>query len=156
MVADRVRRLTHTVAPALIGLLLTGCTSTAGDVKTSTGIGTVPAADRAAVADLIDAINATAAGPVAAQQAVFASTVDPALTAGQQACAPATITIRIDPVPDNLRLAAADTVQPTGTHYTLPVLLEVYTGRIRTGTDLTALDLSVTDGVAHTFPLCLV
>lgn len=42
-----------------------------------------------------------------------------------------------------------------GAVYRVPALVEVYTGPIRTGTDLTSLEMAIIDGVAHTLPLCL-
>jgi hypothetical protein len=152
---------------------LTAASSPLAETSTSDVLDT----DRAAVADLIEAINQTAAGPVAAQQQLLASVVEPGFDAEQAACAAATITIRIDPVLPDLRAdpewrpdpgtatngtdalkspASAVVSAPAGTLYRVPVLIEVYTESFRTGTDMTTLRLSVIDGVAHTFPLCLV
>ena len=109
----------------------------------------------------MEAINATAAGAVADQQEVLARAVDPARAAEQAACAPATITVRLDAVLDRLTplpaagAAGGTSAAPQHERYRLPVLLEVYTGAVRTGTDLAGLELIVIDGVAHTAPLCL-
>lgn len=138
-------------------LLVSGCASAAPAPP--------PVDPVSAVRATVDAINATAGGAVDVQQQVLRRLVDPARTAEQQACAAATITVRIDPVLDRLASApaagvggttGATTAGPTaGDHYRLPVLLEVFTGSLRTGTDLTGLDLVVIDGTAYTEPLCL-
>ena len=135
---------------------------------------------------------------MAAQQALLRDVVAPGFAAAQAACAPATITIRIDPVLADLQSdpdfqptgaaagpsagdsagatagdlpartagsSASDTAGgtasgsaplPIETLYRVPALLEVYTGAVRTATDMTNLRLLVTNGSAHTFPLCLV
>ncbi len=137
-------------APAVLAaLLLTACGTAPAPAPETGDI----ADDTRAVQAAVDAVNATAAGPVAAQQAVLTRLVDPARAAEQAACAPATITIRIDPV--LTRLTPRDGGTDGVRRYRLPALLEVYTGALRTGTDLTGLDLTVADGVAHTPPLCL-
>lgn len=168
--ADRSRSRATVVA---LLLLTAGCTSTSPSPVPAT---TPTAADGPSTAAqaTIDAINATAGGDVAVQQEVLRRLVDPARAAEQAACAPASITIRIDPAMDRLeRLAdlptdaATDTTTAvtetstgaggadTSIRFRLPVLLEVYTGAVRTGTDLAGLELTLVDGVAHTAPLCL-
>lgn len=166
-VADRRRSV---AAAALLLLITTGCTAASEpparsdptDAATDSqnadpaAAGNSLNADPAAVAAIrrtIDAINATAAGDVAVQQAVLARLVDPARAAEQAACAPATITIRIDAVVD--RLSPRDPAGSSGVGYRVPALLEVYTGAVRTGTDLTGLEITLTDDVAHPAPLCL-
>ncbi|MEO5833082.1 MAG: hypothetical protein ABJA16_02800 [Nakamurella sp.] len=164
------------VAGAVLVLMLTGCAVASSNPDP---LGPeIPVADvSAAVQHTVDAINATAGGDVAAQQAVLRRLVDPTRAEEQAACTPATITIRIDPVLGRLSPLAAHseptavsdsmgntssstsgtgaTGSPTGDAYRLPVLLEVYTGAVRTGTDLAGLELTLREGVAHTAPLCL-
>lgn len=155
--ADRARRGT---AVLIALLLITGCTA-APEIPTPVGPAGVPPDPRVAVRAVVEAINATAAGAVADQQEVLARAVDPARAAEQAACAPATITVRLDAVLDRLTplpatgAAGATSAAPQHERYRLPVLLEVYTGAVRTGTDLAGLELIVIDGVAHTAPLCL-
>ncbi|WP_111766738.1 hypothetical protein [Nakamurella deserti] len=165
------RRRWSTVATVVV---LTGAACTAGPEPTAPTAASAAAPDRTdavrrAVQATVDAVNAAAAGDVAAQQAVLARVVDPARAAEQTACAPATITIRIDPALDALTplpgpedaggngsaTAGPDRSAATTAHLRLPALLEVYTGPIRTGTDLTGLEFTLVDGVAHTAPLCL-
>ncbi len=128
-----------------------------------------PAGDRQLVAAMVDAINATAGGPVAAQRVLLEQLTHPDYLGAQQRCAQASITIGLDPVLDDLLptpgwtpVAAPDTGQPsaamaipTGTLYRMPVLVLVYTDIRRTGTDLTSLRVSILDGRALLFPLCL-
>ena len=122
--------------------------------------GPVGGAELAAVTALITRIN-DAAGSVTDQQAVLRAAVHPDFTAGQLACAPATIAVRLDPVFDELRpdagwRPAGSSVTPSGLLLRVPTLVEVYSAGLRTGTDLTLLRVAVLDGTAHTFPLCLV
>lgn len=128
-----------------------------------------PAADRQLVAAMVDAINATAGGPVAAQRVLLEQLTHPDYLGEQQRCAQASITIGLDPVLDDLLptpgwtpAATPDTAAPsagvaipTGTLYRMPVLVLVYTDVRRTGTDLTSLRISILDGRALLFPLCL-
>ncbi len=121
------------------------------------------------VTELVSTINATAGGPVQTQRALLEQRTHPDYLSEQQQCAPATITIGLDPVLANLAptpgwtpTAAPSTGQtaepaviPTGTLYRLPVLVLVYTDTRRTGTDLTSLRIAVLDGRAVLFPLCL-
>ncbi|MCM3755306.1 hypothetical protein M3665_25635, partial [Bacillus licheniformis] len=85
-----------------------------------TGCAAAPAAPTpvdpvTAVRVAVDAVNATAGGDVAVQQQVLRRLVDPTRTAEQDACAPATITVRIDAVLDRLTPAPDDaaTTAPT-------------------------------------------
>ncbi len=219
-----------------IAVLLTACTDGADAPTTAATGASVPPgaasaaptnpADGAAAADLallaavtktIDAVNAAALADPATQRRVLEQLVDPALLAAQRACAPATVTVRIDPVLDHLRRIddlvsgsatptgtdeSGDTrqsgaLQPSGTRqsgalqpsaatspdtqtpttqtpttqtpinqtpatltYAMPVLLEVYTGGLRTGTDMTSLRLSIRGSAsaptAALHPLCLI
>lgn len=175
-VADR-----GVVAGAVLILLLTGCAAASSNPDPPGP--EMPVTDvSTAVQHTVDAINATAGGDVAAQQAVLTRLVDPTRAGEQAACTPATITIRIDPALGRLSPLAAHSeptatadstshtmasntssrtsgtgaaMAPTGDAYRLPVLLEVYTGAVRTGTDLAGLELTMREGVAHTAPLCL-
>jgi hypothetical protein len=156
------------VAVFVVAVLIAGCTGDAPSAaRTSTSAETAGGAVDA-VRRAIDAVNATAGGDVAAQQRVLARLVDPARAAEQAACAPAGITVRIDPVLDRLTPVEAPppgsapasggspaAPTPGAVRYRLPALLEVYTGPIRTGTDLAGLEVTVADGIAHTAPLCL-
>ncbi len=194
--AVRPGRLTLFGLGAAVMLLITGCPSTGGAadstlftgaagggsvVSTPTGSASsaIPAspADVRAVESLVASINNTAGGPVATQQALLMIAVHPDFTAAQQACAAATITIKLDPVLADLTAAPGwapaestapestvtdSTVTdggsrvPRGTLYRVPALIEVYTAGRRTGTDMTTLRIAVLDGTAHTFPICLV
>ena len=120
---------------------------------------TVPAADADAVHAAIDAINATAGGPVADQQQRLAQLTDPDRSAGLR-CPVATTTVRFEPVYPGLRITGR---QPGSTGYALPTLIRIYTGDRMTGTDLTALELVVRpagDGAgagnaAYLTPVCV-
>jgi len=120
---------------------------------------TVPPADAAAVHAAIDAINATAGGPVADQQQRLAQLTDPDRRAGLR-CPVATTTVRFEPVYPGLRITGG---QPGSTGYALPTLIRIYTGDRMTGTDLTALELVVRpagDGAgagnaAYLTPVCV-
>ncbi len=118
----------------------------------------VPQQDQQAIRSAIDAINATAGGPVAGQQAALAALVDPALSAAFRHCSPATSTLRFEPVYSDLRATPDWTAEggvPAGTLYALPVLIRIFTGDRITGTDLSTLHLGVHDGAASITPLCV-
>lgn len=152
--AERARRI------ALGGLIaaLSACgAATSGDEPSQP-----PATHLAAVTALIDAVNRGAAGPVDPQQTALVAAVHPDDAAAQRACPPATVTVRLLPVWTELRpdpqwrpSGAAASDPPHGTVYRLPVLAEVYTAGLRTGTDMTLLRLAVVDGSAKLFALCL-
>ena len=161
------RRARSSLPVALVGLLIvvglvTACTADApfppSTTVTSAVVGGTPQDDEEAIRSAIDAINATAGGPVAAQQAVLAGIVDPALSDAFRHCSSATTTLRFEPVYTGLRATpdwtGADGT-PAGTLFALPVLIRIYTGDRITGTDLTTLHLGVHDGAASITPLCV-
>lgn len=75
-------------------------------VAIATGGEPVPDADLAAIRATLDAVNATAGGPVAAQQAELLARTDPDLRSEVQRCPAATTTVRFEPVERALRAAA--------------------------------------------------
>ena len=125
----------------------------------------IPADAATAIRATIDAVNATAGGPVADQQAALIAHVDPARRAEAQSCPAATTTVRLEPVDQGLRSlpeqpagppSGTDTVPPTGTGtgtptgtnattYALPTLIRIFAGDRLIGTDLTTLRLIVTN-----------
>ena len=155
-------RLARAAAAVSVGVgLLSGCTAVAvlPAVSTTAAAPSAPAGqDEQAIRSAIDAVNATAGGSVAGQQAVLATIVDPALSDAFRHCSPATTTLRFEPVYTGLRATpdwtGADGT-PAGTLYALPVLIRIYTGDRITGTDLTTLHLGVHDGAASITPLCV-
>lgn len=164
----RSRRLVSAaVAVGAAVALLSGCTAgavlpaPAPALSTTNAPSTPPGAvqsDEQAIRSAIDAVNATAGGSVAGQQAVLAAIVDPALSDAFRHCSPASATLRFEPVYAGLRATpdwtGADGT-PAGTLYALPVLIRIYTGDRITGTDLTTLHLGVHDGAASITPLCV-
>ena len=155
-------RLVRAAVAVSVGVgLLSGCTAGAvlPAVSTTAAAPSAPAGqDEQAIRSAIDAVNATAGGSVAGQQAVLATIVDPALSDAFRHCSPASTTLRFEPVYGALRAtpdwAGADGT-PAGTLYALPVLIRIYTGDRITGTDLTTLHLGVHDGAASITPLCV-
>ena len=138
-------------------LTTSASTSSASTGTDQTG---VDPADDAAIAALIQQINDSSTS-VDGQQASLLAVVHPDFAAGQRSCPAASVTIRLDPAypelrPDPAWTPAGATTPPSGSLYRLPALVEVYTDDLRTGTDLTLLRISVLNGTAHTFPLCLV
>ncbi len=124
--------------------------------------GATPAARQdealAAVQQTIEQFNATAGGPVAAQEAALATLVSGGQSSVQSRCPAASSTISFEPV--YARLAPSPGWTPTsgtlpGTVYSLPTLIRVYTGDRITGTDLTDLHVSVQDGRGWLPALCL-
>lgn len=120
-----------------------------------------PRADTTAIRSAVDAVNAAAGGQVQAQRATLNALVLPQSASAQAACPPATTTIRLEPVYQDLRTAdPADTdpanPAPAGaTTYLLPTLITIFTGSRITGTDLTTLRLFVSNGKANTSVLCV-
>ena len=152
---------------ALVGLLIVcglvaACTAEAPVPDSPTGASAAPGGaqrdDEQAIRSAIDAVNATAGGSVAGQQAVLAGIVDPALSDAFRHCSQATTTLRFEPVYTGLRATpdwtGADGT-PSGTLYALPVLICIFTGDRITGTDLTTLHVGVHDGAASITPLCV-
>ncbi len=137
-------------------------TAAESTVAGSTAAGSpYPPADTAAIRSAVDAVNAAAGGQVQAQRATLNALVLPRSASAQAACPPATTTIRLEPVYQDLRTAdPADTdpasSAPEGaTAYLLPTLITIFTGPRITGTDLTTLRLFVSDGKANTSVLCV-
>jgi hypothetical protein len=142
--------------------------SSAGTSSTSPGAnGTVttipvPAADVAAIETVLEAVNATAGGPVAAQRVALQRWVVQGEAKQQRDCPAAHNTLRLDAVYDDLRrtpgepsTAPSTTSGPGHTEYLLPVLITIFTGDRITGTDLTTLRLFVTKGTARIGHLCV-
>ena len=118
----------------------------------------VPAADEQAIRGTIEAMNSAAADGVAGQQAALAALVEPALAKALDDCAPATTTLRFEPIYGGLRTAAGwagSGGSLAGTVYALPTLIRIYTGDRITGTDLATLHLGVQAGEAYLTPLCV-
>jgi hypothetical protein len=118
----------------------------------------VPAADEEAIRGTIEELNSAAGGGVREQQETLAALVEPALAQALDDCAPATTTLRFEPVYPGLRAAPGWTGSSgslTGTTYALPTLIRIYTGDRITGTDLTTVHLGVQAGEAYLTPLCV-
>jgi len=118
----------------------------------------VPQADEKAIRNAIDELNSAAGSGVRGQQETLAALVEPALAQSLDDCAPATTTLRFEPIYPGLRAAPGWTGSSgslTGTIYALPTLIRIYTGDRITGTDLTTLHLGVQAGEAYLTPLCV-
>lgn len=146
---------------AVLACATVGCSPAPGPARPATGatpVSSAPAAEVAVVQQAIDRFNATAGGPVAAQQSVLFGLVSAAQASAQHACPPVTVTISLEPV--YARLAASPGWRPSsgslpGTIYAVPTLIRIWNGDRITGTDLTDLHLAV-DGGRMTLPvLCL-
>jgi hypothetical protein len=161
------------IAAALIGTA--GCQGAPArdpdTVPTAGGSGgpAAPQADLEAIRSTIDAVNATAGGSVADQQAQLSAHLDPARRAELQRCPTATTTVRFEPVERGLRAvpdpqpdpAPAPAPAPDGaaTTYALPALIRIFSGDRLIGTDLTTLHLVVRAGdgagEAYLTPFCV-
>jgi hypothetical protein len=141
------------LAPLLLAAAFaSGCTSAvphAPPVTTPASLALADSPAGQAIRAAVDAINATAGGPVAAQRAVLDRLVTSDQSADQRACPVATTTLAFDPAYRDMRLAAG------GTDYLLPAYITIYTNGRITGSDLTTLRLWVTAGVARTAALCV-
>lgn len=171
---------TDPTAPVTTGASAGPITTGASAGPTSGAPGGIPAADVAAIRASIDAINATAGGPVASQRAELQRLVAPEQRAKQRDCPTAHSTLAFQPAYSDLRHTpdrAAGTTGPSapdrsspapspgpsptvgsppaGTGYLLPAFITIYTGSRITGTDLTTLHLWVSDGTARTGALCV-
>lgn len=126
-------------------------------------------ADIDAIRATVDAVNVTAGGPVADQQAQLLAHVDPARRDEVRRCPAATTTIRLEPVDQGLRALpepSADAAAAAGTpsdgrttSYALPTLIRIFSGDRLIGTDLTTLKLVVRDtntgDEAYLTPFCV-
>ena len=152
-------------------------------MPTPTGPGAAPASDLSAIRAAIDAINATAGGPVSTQRAELDALVTPEQSGKQRACPAARSTLSFQPAYADLRLApdgsgeappdsspgaassaaasasaavtASTAPGAAGTAYLLPAFIDIYTGDRITGTDLTTLHLWVAHGAARIGALCV-
>jgi hypothetical protein len=130
-------------------MALAGCTASTSSHSTPTT--TAAASDPVALNEIqstIDAINATARGPVGAQRAVLQSLATPDQRADQRACPTATTTLAFDPAYRGLR-------QTGSGEYLLPVYITIYTGDRISGSDLATLHLRLMGGAARTSALCV-
>ena len=155
--------------PATIATTPTDAQSTSRTATTSVTSGLpdpastpaeIDATDYAAITSLVKQINRSS-DSLEDQKSTLLSVVHPSYAGEQQACPQASVTVLLDPAYPDLRpepawTPAGATAPPSGSLYRLPALVEVYTDGLRTGTDLTLLRVSVLDGQAYTFPLCLV
>ena len=112
----------------------------------------------AVVQGAITAFDATAGGPIGAQQSAIAGLLADGQQNAQRKCPAATGTIDFEPV--YARLAPAPDWQSAtgplaGTIYALPTLIRIYTGDRITGTDLTDLHLAVDNGRVRLPALCV-
>lgn len=140
---------------------------TAGDAP-------IPDRDRAAMQATLDAVNATAGGPVAAQQAELLSRTDPGRRSDVERCPAATTTVRFEPVDHGLRAAPGTPSEsaapgtpdesaagggPGDAVYLWPALIRIYAGDRQVGTDLTTLQMVVRSGgpgvEAYLTPFCV-
>lgn len=168
---------------AMVLAVLVGCRDTPAATGTAapgsapaaavSGEATIPDADRAAIRATVDAVNATAGGPVAAQQAELLTRTDPDRRVEVQRCPDATTTVRFEPVDRGLRAApgspdgsvgsgrtegsngsvdsagsggdggSTPATAPGGTAYRWPALIRIYSGDRVVGTDLTTLQIIV-------------
>ncbi|WP_420122566.1 hypothetical protein [Nakamurella sp.] len=111
-------------AAAVVLAVLVGCRDTPAATGTAapgsapaaavSGEATISDADRAAIRATVDAVNATAGGPVAAQQAELLARTDPDRRGEVQRCPDATTTVRFEPVDRGLRAAPGSPDGPDG------------------------------------------
>ena len=157
------------VVALLIAVTLVAAACTSGTAEPESGragplaaqtrgaVEAVPESDELAIRSTIDRLN-NAAGAVPDQQALLTAVVDPGLAGSLEQCAPATTTLRFQPIYQALRPSPDWSPvggTPSGTVYALPSLIRIYTGDRITGTDLTTLHLGVTAGEVFLTPLCV-
>lgn len=185
--ARRARLLRGALIVAVAAVGATACQSAdatapgaPGDVVAAPS---APQADVDAIRTTIDAVNATAGGAVADQQAQLVALVDPARRDEVRRCPAATTTVRLEPVDQGLRelpagspattptdsrstVRASDTATTDATTtvagartYALPTLIRIFSGDRLVGTDLTTLQLIVrpvdNDTEAYLTPFCV-
>ncbi len=153
---------TLSAAACWVMLTAAGCSTSVGSAMPSAGLPAAASGPAVAVAEsvqrTIDVFNATAGGPVAAQQAVLGRLVSPGQRSVQNSCPAATTTISFEPIYP--RLAPSPDWRPTGGSlpgdvYALPTLIRIYVGSRITGTDLTDLHVAVDAGQLRLPALCL-
>lgn len=111
----------------------------------------VPTEDQLLIHHTIDAVNAAGGKDPADQRAALLEVVDPARAGDQRSCRPSTTTLRFEPAWADLRPAPGGAERS----YVLPARIRIYTADWITGTDVTALTISVSGGRAHLSPLCI-
>jgi len=162
-------------------LAVTACRSTPGPAPEPSTSARAPAGGAASPAQIeairttLDAVNATAGGPVADQQAELIAHVDPDRRDEARRCPPATTTVRLETIDQGLRAlpepstdpAAGSTdtpdssgaADPGSTTFALPTLIRIFAGDRLVGTDLTTLRMVVRDtdggGEAYLTPFCV-
>lgn len=120
-----------------------------GDLGSAASV--VPTEDQLLIHHAIDAVNAAAGKDPADQRAALLEVVDPARAGDQRSCRPSTTTLRFEPAWADLRPAPGGAERS----YVLPARIRIYTADRITGTDVTALTISVSGGRAHLSPLCI-
>lgn len=169
---------------ALLGV--TACQSTPGPAPATASArapagGATSPTEIEAIRTTLDALNATAGGPVADQQAQLIAHVEPDRRDEVRRCPPATTTVRLEPVDQGLRALPEPSTDPaavgsdatdatdvpdTGiapdpgsTTFALPALIRIFSGDRLVGTDLTTLRMVVRDtsggGEAYLTPFCV-
>jgi len=127
-------------------LLLAGCAVGGTPVTASPPVSDT---DLAALRATVDEVNRASSDP-ATQRRVLQQLVLAKDAAEQRRCPPTRNTVTLDPAWDSVRPHPG-----TPRAYLLPTLLRVHTGGRITGTDLTALVLTVQSGRARTPTLCV-
>lgn len=149
-------RPTCRVPAVLVGGVLAGVLLAVSACSSSADQTPAPDAVPAPVRSLVEQISGSA-GSVSEQQAVLAAAVDPA--DGLDGCAPATTTIRLEPVWDAVRptpgWAPSTGRPPAGEVFAVPAVVRIVRDGVVTGTDLATLHVGVADGTARLAPFCL-
>jgi len=165
------------VVTALLGV--TACQSTPAPAPASTsarapGDRVASPTEIDAIRTTLDAVNATAGGPVADQQDQLIAHVEPDRRDEMRRCPPATTTVQLETVDQGLRALPEPSTDPaTGapgatdasaagpgtTTFALPTLIRIFSGDRLVGTDLTTLRMVVRDtdggGEAYLTPFCV-
>lgn len=114
-------------------------------------VGPLPAGDTELIHRTIDAINAAAGRRPAEQRTVLQRVVDPARADEQRQCRPAATTVWFEPAWPDLRAEPGAAAH----RYVLPTRIRIFTADRITGTDVTALTVTISEGAAHLPPLCV-
>lgn len=146
MAADRASGLARLLAVTAAATLLAGCAVGGTAIPTSPP---VAPADLTALHRTIDEINAAAVDPTA-QRTALQRLVLPAHAEDQRRCPTTSNTVTLDPAWPSVRPVPG---QPGV--YLVPTLVRVHTDDRITGTDLTALVLTVESGRARPATLCV-